>query len=110
MNKLRHILTSLSHLDDNDVKITGTAEELAAGIREIVLNQSLMRRDSDFKVWFIILTFFSAFLIIGWAGSVFVMMRRINDIANGDHQFLMNTDFSASGDAAILTSTHGYED
>lgn len=93
MRKLRMVIQTSSNPEV--VKITGTAMEFAATIGK----GGLMRVDSDFKVWFIILTFFCTFLIIGWAGSVFVMMRKINDISNGDHQFLMNMDFNANGES-----------
>lgn len=77
------------------VKIAGSAVEFAATIPH---SGSFITAESDYKAWFIIFAFFCAFLVIGWAGTAFVMMKRINEITNGDHQYLINMDFNANRD------------
>jgi hypothetical protein len=92
--KLIFLHKSLSTLDtsqsqkilDDLVRISGSAIEL----------ESIYASENSYKIWFYVLIFFCSFLMLGWAGTAWMMLKRLSDITNGDHQFLMNMDFNGN--------------
>jgi hypothetical protein len=48
-----------------------------------------------YKNWFVFLSCLSAFLVVGWAGTAFVLMKRLSDISSGDQHYLVSMDANA---------------
>ncbi|KAG5666658.1 hypothetical protein PVAND_014673 [Polypedilum vanderplanki] len=83
---LQNNVTNPSDLKDDVVKVTGAAMTFAASIPHASFE------NENYKTWFVFLTCLCVFLIIGWAGTAFVLMRKLNDMAHGDHHYLVSMD------------------
>lgn len=71
------------------MNVAGAAFEFAASIPGTTL--SPLQAES-YKNWFIFLSCMCAFLVIGWAGTAFVLVKRLNDLASGDQHYLVSMD------------------
>jgi len=46
----------------------------------------------NYKNWFVFLTCMCAFLVLGWAGTAFILIKKMNDITHGDQHYLVSMD------------------
>jgi hypothetical protein len=88
----KKIFSEPGELENDVMKVAGAAIGFTASIP----SQFTTSRDDTFKAWFIATSILSIFLIIGWIGTAFIMMKRINDMANGDHHYLVAMEATAS--------------
>lgn len=65
-------------------------EEVGCGHRCDYASFAAFQSADSYKSWNVLLTCTCVFLIVGWAGTAFVLMKKLNDITHGDQHYLVS--------------------